>query len=123
MPFVNLKDEASQSLTTDRFSFSILIFCILSILAQVSLILVSWGKLPPELPLFYSRPWGEAILASPLFLWILPTVAALLTIANFSIAIFWLRTNYFLTRVLIIFAALVAFATLYDSAKIISLLT
>src|SRR3989338_551510 len=123
MPFVTLKDEASQSLTSDRFSFSILIFCILSILAQISLILVSWGKLPPELPLFYSRPWGEAILASPLFLWILPTVAAFLTIANFSIAIFWLRTNYFLTRVLIIFTALIAFITLYDSAIIISLLT
>src|SRR3990172_6215750 len=92
MPFVTLKDEASQSLTTDRFAFSILIFCILSILAQVSLILVSWGKLPPELPLFYSRPWGEAILASPLFLWILPTVAAFLTIANFSIG-FGLITN------------------------------
>lgn len=123
MPFVNLKDEASQSLTADRFSFSILIFCILSILAQISLILVSWGNLPPQLPLFYSRPWGEAMLASPLLLWILPTIAVFLTIVNFSVAIFWFKTNHFLMRVLVIFTALVAFATLYDSAKIIALLT
>lgn len=123
MPFVNLKDEASQSLTADRFSFAILIFCILSILAQISLILVSWGNLPPQLPIFYSRPWGEAMLASPLLLWILPTIAVFLTIVNFSVAIFWFKTNHFLMRVLVIFTALVAFATLYDSAKIIALLT
>lgn len=123
MPFVNLKDEASQSLTADRFSFSILIFCILSILAQISLILVSWGNLPPQLPLFYSRPWGEAMLASPLLLWILPTIAVFLTIVNFSVAIFWFKTNHFLMRVLVIFTALVAFATLYDTVKIIALLT
>ena len=122
MALVMFKNEARQSLTSDRLLFSILIFCILSILGQISLILVSWGKLPLQIPLFYSRPWGEMQLASPFFLWILPTITVLSTLANFSVAIFAVNQNYFLIRVLVIFSGLVAFATLYNCAKIISLL-
>jgi len=122
MAFIKFQNKTSQSLASDRLLFSVLIFACISILGQISLILVSWGKLPPEIPFFYSRPWGEMQLASPLFLWILPSITILFTLVNFLVAIFIVGKYYFLTRVAIIFSALVAFATLYDSAKIISLL-
>ena len=122
MAFIKLQNKTSSSLTSDRLFLSVLIFACISILGQISLFLVSWGKLPPQIPFFYSSPWGEMQLASPFFLWTLPSITILFSLINFLAAIFIVGKYYFLTRVLVIFSALVAFATLYDSAKIISLL-
>lgn len=109
------------NLTGDRFSFLIFLFCVLSILACASLILVSWGKLPPQIPLFYSRPWGEAMLAPPAYLWILPAVAALSVITNYATSNF-LSQNRFLVRILTVFSLLVSLTILYTEVKIIALL-
>ncbi len=50
----------------------------LGILAVGSLLFaVSWFSLPPQVPLFYSRPWGEGQLAQPLFL-LLPLVLGII---------------------------------------------
>jgi hypothetical protein len=42
------------------------------LIAQLGLILFFWKKLPPEVPLFYSRPWGKEQLVNPRFLFLLP---------------------------------------------------
>ena len=34
-----------------------------------------WRSLPPEIPLLYSRPWGQDQLVSPYFLWLLPLIS------------------------------------------------
>lgn len=34
-----------------------------------------WRHLPPEVPLLYSRPWGQAQLVRPALLWLLPAIA------------------------------------------------
>lgn len=102
------------------FTFGI---CILSILAQTSLLLVSWGRLPPEVPLFYSRPWGEQILAAPVFLFLMPAIAIFCFLANWLLASFVWRGDFFLEKVLEISAILVAVTTLYNTIKIVSLLT
>ncbi len=122
MAFLKNPVEASKNLAADRLSFLILIFSILSILLQASLILVSWEKLPPQLPLFYSRAWGESILASKIFLWIFPLIATMFPLTNFLITLVWMREKQFLGRTLLIFSALIAFTTLYGCTKIISLL-
>lgn len=106
----------------DRFIFLTFVFCLVSTLGQASLILASLGKLPPQVPLFYSRPWGEAILASPLILWILPLICIVTFLVNLSLALFVFAQNKFLTRTLLTFALFVALLTLYDTSKIISLL-
>jgi hypothetical protein len=122
-PLIKTRLEAGERFSSDRLSFFVFSLCALSVLAQASLILFSWDKLPPQIPFFYSKPWGEQMLASPVALWILPGVCALLVLVNFSIVIFWIKENIFLWRVLIIFSLLVSFVTLYDTVKIISLLT
>lgn len=114
--------EFSKTITGDRFSFFIFFICSLLVLFLSSLILVSWGKLPPELPLFYSRVWGQEMLASPLYLWILPAMTLAVTILNFSLSSFVASDSKFLARVLLIFALIVSLATTYTGAKIISLL-
>ena len=53
-------------------------------LAQLGLILVFWRKLPPEVPLFYSRPWGKEQLANPWFLFLIPGLTLVIFLINFS---------------------------------------
>lgn len=113
--------RAQAEVHADRLQLLTGVFCLVSILSQTSLILVSLGKLPPVVPLFYSRTWGEAMLAPTLMLLFLPATLALVFLVNFSLAIFVLNSR-FLTRTLLLFTLLVAFLTLYDTAKIISLL-
>lgn len=113
--------QLTKTIASDRFSFFILLACILLLLFLSSLILVSWSKLPPQLPLFYSRPWGEAMLAQPLYLWILPAISAGAIALNFFLSSVVADTK-FLARVLSIFALLVCLAATYTGGKIISLL-
>ncbi len=116
-----LTSEKYSKLSQDRFSFFVLIFCALSILVQILLIALSWTKLPPQIPIFYSKPWGEAMLSAKVAIWILPALTFVFVVVNYILANFWIRES-FLERVLFIFGATFAFAALYDTTKIISLL-
>lgn len=118
---LSISSQAQNNISGDRLTFAVFLFCLLSILAQSSLILVSWGKLPPQIPVFYSRPWGEAMLTSPLGLWIMPGLLFVLATLNFFV-ISNFSQNRFLVRAIVVFTFLVAFLTIYDTAKIISLL-
>lgn len=115
--------KTQQGLKQDKLAVAIFLFSTLSVLAQASLILTSSSSFPPVIPLFYSKPWGEAMLASNLAIWLLPTICAATSLVNFSLALFVFRGNQFILRVLFIFTFIVALATLYDTAKIISILT
>ncbi|OGD89593.1 hypothetical protein A3D81_01505 [Candidatus Curtissbacteria bacterium RIFCSPHIGHO2_02_FULL_40_17] len=101
----------------------VLIFCVVSILAQASLILSASGKLPPQIPIFYSKPWGEPMLGPPIALWILPAISTVSSLVNFSLATFLFKETGFLTRTLFITTFIINSMTLYDTGKIISLLT
>ena len=60
---------------------------------QILLILFFWRKLPPEIPLFYSRPWGEEQLANSWSLFILPSLTIIVFLINFSFS--YLVKKYF----------------------------
>lgn len=122
MAIVSLGREAEEKIRRDRFSSFVLLVCLFSILSQASLILVSWGKLPPQLPLFYSRPWGEMLLAPTVGIWILPGILLLSFVINYGLVIFAVSFDRFLTRVLLTFSLIAALSTLFSAVKIISLL-
>ena len=107
----------------DRINFTILFFGIISSLGQISLLLFSWNKLPPQVPIFYSRAWGEQMLASPFVLWILPVITIFSLILNFLLAIFLKKIGQFVNRVLTVTCFFIALLTLYNLSKIIALLT
>jgi len=52
------------------------------ILAEILIILFSLSFLPPQVPLFYSRPWGGEQLVHPLYLFIIPLANLLVLILN-----------------------------------------
>lgn len=56
--------------------------------AQILMIFLVWSRLPPELPLFYSRPWGKEQLTNPAGLWLLPGLSGLVFLVNLFFLLF-----------------------------------
>ena len=114
--------DRSFGLFADKFLFFIFLLCMLSALLQSLLILTSFTKLPPEIPLFYSKTWGAEMLAPKLYIWILPTITISIYLLNMLLSRFLLFKDDFLKRALFISGAIVAMAAFLDTSKIISLL-
>jgi len=51
-------------------------------LSELLLIIFGWKFFPSEIPLFYSRPWGQEQLAKPLVLFILPGLGLIIFFLN-----------------------------------------
>ena len=115
--------ERSSGMFADKLLFFIFLFCILSTLLQSLLILTAFAKLPPEIPLFYSKTWGAQMLAPKLYIWILPAITLGIYLLNMLVSRFLLFKDDFLKRALFISGAIVATAAFLDTSKIISLLT
>lgn len=88
------------------------------IIAVTSLLFaVAWFSLPPQIPLFYSRPWGEGQLGQPLFL-LLPLLLGLIfLVVNAILAKKW--EDSFLKHSLIFGGVL---ASLFASITIVRIL-
>jgi len=70
------------------------------LIAQIALITGSWRWLPPELPLFYSRPWGKQQLTTPWGLLILPALSLLIYLLNQLGAKFIAKENALIAKIL-----------------------
>ncbi len=44
-------------------------------------LILNWKIFPPEIPLLYSRPWGQDQLVHPLALWSLPAISLVIGVA------------------------------------------
>jgi len=119
---LEIRREAQRNFAADKFFFWVLVVCLVIVVAQIFLILVSWRKLPPQVPLFYSYPWGETVLARPFELWILPIATIFFTVLNFFLAVAIFGENRFLHRILVVASLIVAVASFYDLVRIISLI-
>jgi len=107
----------------DKLSSFANLFFLSSFALQILLLMISINKLPPEVPLFYSRPWGEKILASPIYLFLLPAIALFSFVLDRFLANVFAKGDNFLGRAISAFVILTSFATLLGVVKIISLLT
>ena len=118
----SITQEVKTGLLSERVNVAVLVFCLFFELFQFVLIGVFWNKFPPQIPLFYSKPWGDGVLASPIALWILPLLALFYIILNFTIAIIIFKSEKFLARVIVFTSGLVSFISFYAVFKIITLL-
>jgi len=74
-----------RSISTNKIiSFTTYISLVLSISSSIAIILL-WNRLPPVLPLWYSKPWGIERLASPYWLFLLPLSSMSITMINASL--------------------------------------
>ncbi|MFH1840889.1 MAG: hypothetical protein ABH807_01920 [Candidatus Shapirobacteria bacterium] len=80
-------------------------------------------KLPPQLPLYYSRPWGEKQLAAPQELLLLPLLCFLVTLLNLTVIRFLPLNDKLISRLLRTTAFLFCLLALIDLIQIIRLVT
>jgi len=90
-------------------------------LVEVLLIIIVWTFLPPQVPLFYTRPWGEEQLVHPANLFILPGFGLLVFLINLFILSFVPKEEKLINQVLISLILVFNFLSLITLIQIIRL--
>jgi len=99
----------------------------LAILTHISIssltLLLFWRKLPPQVPLWYSRPWGTERLVPPLYL-LIPIAASITIYAiNIFVANKFATDHPMFARVLFLSSALVSIISTIILVRIVALVT
>lgn len=92
------------------------------IIIQISLIFYKFNDLPPQIPFYYSLPWGESQLASTSALFLLPTFSIVFLLVNNLLAALFLSSIQLLSRLLIIFSLVFSSFALISLIQIIFLI-
>ena len=90
-------------------------------LIEILLITLTWSSLPPQVPLFYSRPWGAEQLVHPAVLFLLPGLGFLAFLLNLIILSFLPKEEKLLPQILISFLLVFNFLSLIALSQIIRL--
>lgn len=93
------------------------------LLAQIIVLVVFWQQLPPQVPLFYSRPWGQEQLTNPSGLLLLPLASLVIIFANLIIASLIPLEEKPLGQLMVVATAVFNFLCLFTLLKIILLVT
>jgi len=91
-------------------------------LAQLGLILGAWAWLPPQLPFFYSKPWGEEQLIQPFSLFVLPLLGLIVFFGNLTLMSFVSKKELLIRHILIIAIFLFNLLSLITIVQIIRLI-
>ena len=90
-------------------------------LAEILLIGVAWSFLPYQVPLFYSQPWGEEQLATPINLFLLPGLGLLIFFLNSLVFSFIPKDEKLIKKILMTTFMVFNFLSLITLIKIIFL--
>lgn len=82
---------------------------------------VAFSSLPKQVPLFYSRPWGQLQLGSLSQFMIIPSLIVLITLVNLTISWHLHSSQLLLKRVLNLSSSLVALLLFITAVRIIFL--
>ncbi len=95
----------------------------LVILSLAIFFILNHTKLPPLVPLWFSKSWGLERLAVPQLLWLLPALITVFFFVNNLIANFLFDKRSFLARVLVWSAVGISLFFLFSVYKILLLVT
>ncbi len=98
-------------------------FVILATALSIAVLLWRFRALPPEVPLWYQKPWGEDQLASPYFLLLLPIGAIGIYFVNGIISIYFTKDHLVFTQILFMTSLLVALLSFITLVKILFLVS
>jgi len=93
------------------------------IVFQITLLIFKFNSLPNQVPLYYSRPWGEGQLASATSLFLLPTFSIIILLLNNLIATLFFKSIPLFSRLLVIFSLAFSLFTSISLTKIIFLIS
>jgi len=98
-------------------------FVIALFILSVGLLLWRFPILPPEIPLWFSRPWGEDQLASPYWLILLPVSSMIWYAIDILMAIYVTTEYLIFTQMLFLSALIVSILSFITIIKILFLVT
>jgi len=95
---------------------------ILLIFLSLIIIGLNWQLLPPQIPIFYSRPWGEDQLGPKTAILLFPATSLGISLVNYLLAkVFTKRQNLFMAETSLIFSLLISALNLINLYQIIKL--
>jgi hypothetical protein len=109
-------------MTNRQFTQLGFILTMFFIITSIISLIIFWGKLPPQSPLFYSLPWGEQQLADSKTLFLLPLISLLVLGFNFGFNKL-IKEKGLLTTLAYWTATIVSFLSFFTLIKIIFLIT
>lgn len=110
-----------DQLTTDLMMKMALRIGLLAIGISLIILTVFWGKLPPEIPLWYSRPYGDNQLAASWTLWLIPLTNLIINLTTIRLSGTVIEEDKFLAQIMTIVSSLTTLMSLITIIKIISL--
>lgn len=117
-----MKEKILRLWQFEKFKIVTRIFLLFFALSTLVLIF-KWPQLPPEVPLYYSLPWGEEQLTSPYALLILPLSCLLVFLLNSFLTSLLLEKEPWLCRILLFTGVIFSFLSTVALIKIIFLIT
>lgn len=100
----------------------LIIATVLLLIIQTIVIFVSFGNLPPKVPFYYSRSWGENQLTSSQNLFLLPIASFLILLINSFFSMFFLEKKKFVSICLIITTVIFSLFCLITLLEIINVI-
>src|SRR3989344_6758289 len=113
--------ERSEVIWHDNVSGGALRVTLVLLALQVGLLLWWWRQLPPEVPLFYGRPWGAAQLAGATSLWLLPLLAGGIAVINGFLGGLLYSKDKLAARMLLVVTALSSALSSFSLVRILLL--
>ncbi len=86
------------------------------------LIILAFSKLPPLVPLWYSKPWGPDRLAHPLWLFLFPISSILWYCIDVLLSIFVTREYLVFSQLLLTSSVIVSMVSFFSVIKIIAIM-
>lgn len=97
-------------------------FIFITILISWVSFAVSYNFLPPQIPIFFSKPWGYPQIADKIYFLIYPLSMSLLFFINLRIASILIKISYLMSAILLWSQLLISIMSLIAIFKIIYLL-
>ncbi|MFC1627222.1 hypothetical protein ACFL18_01540 [Patescibacteria group bacterium] len=94
----------------------------LSLGLGILVLALGWLKLPPEVPLLYSRPYGESQLVPNWGLWLIPVISLIIEIVSMRAAGMMFEKEKLLAQILIYIGTLSSVMGLITLVKIVLLM-
>lgn len=90
---------------------------------QIGILIWKFTSLPPQVPLFYSLPWGNSQLTNNSSLFLLPTISIVILFIDNLFSVSFFKNLPLLSRLSITTSLLVSFFTTITLFKIIFLIS
>lgn len=93
------------------------------IILSIGLIAWKWTSLPPQVPIWYQKPWGAEQLADAAWLFILPVGSLTIFVINGIVASYLTKDYLVFSQILFLTSLLVSFLSFVTLAKILFIIT